>query len=217
MIVTIDGPASSGKSTAARGLAQRLQFQFLDTGAMYRVVALACLQRSIDVTNTNAVAEVAEQVEITFPDGRVFAAGIDVTNAIRTPKITQAASLVATNTNVRRELVCQQRKLAEGLNIVTEGRDQGTVAFPEAECKFYLTADSQVRAHRRQRDLNSNKQNVSLKEVITQLQARDQRDKNRFDSPLKPAEDAVQIDTTQLKPAEVLDVLESTIRQRLAD
>ena len=137
MIVTIDGPAGSGKSSVARELADRLGFYFLDTGAMYRVVGWACLDQEVDMQSEEEVASVAERVVIHFSYDRVFADDRDVTEEIRTSEVTQAASLVAVNPAVRHEMVRQQRKVAEGLNIVTEGRDQGTVVFSDAECKFF--------------------------------------------------------------------------------
>ncbi len=215
MIVTIDGPAGSGKSTAAQGLAERLNFHFLDTGAMYRAVALTCLQRSIDVADEAAVADVAASIEITFSADRVIADGIDVTDKIRTPDVTQAASVVAMNAGVRREMVNQQRQAAEGLDIVAEGRDQGTVVFPDAECKFFLTADPNQRAIRRQRDLQRQDEPLSLEVITAQIRDRDQRDENRDHSPLKPAADAIPIDTSEMDADEVLERLESIVRERM--
>jgi len=142
MIVTIDGPAGSGKSTAARRLAQRLEFEYLDTGAMYRAVAWYCLHQSVDPSDAAGVSEAARSLQVRLKGETVMANDVDVTEAIRSPHITQAASLVATHPAVRSQMVCEQRRLARNRNIVVEGRDQGTVVFPNAECKFFLVADA---------------------------------------------------------------------------
>lgn len=215
MIVTIDGPAGSGKSTAARGLARRLGFCFLDTGAMYRTVGLTCLRRNEDVGDELAAVKIAERVSITFSGDSVFADACDVTAAIRTSEAAEAASVVAMHAGVRHALVNQQRKIADGTSVVTEGRDQGTVAFPHAECKFYLTADLRQRAIRRQIDLKQQIADADLEDVASQIRERDERDENRAVSPLKPAPDAILVDTTLLNPTEVLDRLENLVRQRM--
>ena len=217
MIVTIDGPAGSGKSTTARGLAARLGFQFLDTGAMYRVVGLLCEERGVDLHDATAVADVARSVEITLEDDRVFADGRDVTAAIRTPEVSRAASVVAVNAEVREALVRLQRLLAKGRNVVTEGRDQGTVVFPDAECKFYLTADPRERAARRQRELQQQGTDVSQEELIAEIRTRDLRDANRKVAPLKSAPDAIHVDTSHQTIEEVLDLLAETVRKKLAE
>jgi cytidylate kinase len=214
MVITIDGPAGSGKSTAARGLARRLEFQFLDTGAMYRVVGLRCVERGIDVRDEAAVANAAESVSIAFAGGRVFADGVDVTEAIRGNEVTRVSSIVAANAEVRRTLNRLQRQFAQGANIVTEGRDQGTVVFPDAECKFYLVANPDERARRRQKEFEEKGTAVSYETLRAEITARDERDANRPVAPLKPAADAVRIDTTYLSEAEVLAVLESIVRSR---
>lgn len=212
MIVTIDGPAGSGKSTAARGLAQRLGFDFLDTGAMYRVVTLLCQEQGIDLQDEAAVEAVAKQVEIRFDDTRVFANGREVTRAIRTTEVTRGVTRVAANPRVRALLVDLQRKAAAGRNVVTEGRDQGTVVFPDAECKIFLTADPRQRAIRRQLDLRARGEEVSLETLLAEQAERDRRDEERAVGPLKPAEDAVHIDTSLLNAAETLDAIERVVR-----
>lgn len=216
MIVTIDGPAGSGKSTLARALAQRLGFRFLDTGAMYRAVALACLRRGIELDDERAVAATARQVEIRLPGERVLLDGEDVTAAIRTKDVTHAASVVAVNAGVREALADLQRKLAAGENIVTEGRDQGTHVFPDAECKFYFTADPRERALRRQKELQEEGVPVPFEEMLEQIRRRDQRDETRPVAPLQPAEDAVHVDTTGLSPEEALEKLVSVVERRIA-
>ncbi len=214
MIITIDGPAGTGKSTAARGLAERLGFEFLDTGAMYRVVALLCLGRGIDPADERAAARLAAGATIEFDRGRTLADGVDVTDRLRTPEVSQAASLVAQVPAVREELVRQKRRLAGDLDIVCEGRDQGTVAFPHAECKFFITADPVERARRRKQELAEAGRVVSLDDLLTEQAARDQRDENRAVAPLKPAPDALRIDTTSLSLDAVLDVLERHVRRK---
>lgn len=215
MIVTIDGPAGTGKSTVARLLATRLGFEFLNTGAMYRAVAHACLQRQVDLSNADAVAQVPAALEIVFSNNRLLLDGEDVTEAIRDQQVTQAASVVAANERVRKRLVELQRLAARGVSLVTEGRDQGTVVFTEAECKFFLTASAQERAQRRQRELLDRGESISLEELMAQQDLRDERDETRACSPLVPAADAVVIDTTPMTLEEVASHLEGLVRQRI--
>ncbi len=214
MIVTIDGPAGTGKSTTARQLATRLGFDYLDTGAMYRAVAAECLSRGIDPAEIAPVGELAQSLVITFDEGRTFADGKDVTGELRTAETTQAASLIAQNPDVRRALIDAQRLIADEHNIVCEGRDQGTVAFPHAECKFFLTADPEVRACRRQQELAAQGTHVPLATLLAEQTARDERDANRQIAPLRPADDAQVIDTTNCDINEVVTRLESIVRTR---
>ncbi|WP_166819794.1 (d)CMP kinase [Thalassoroseus pseudoceratinae] len=208
MIVTIDGPAGSGKSTVARQLAQRLGFEFLDTGAMYRVVGLLWSQGE---RTDSAAIEVSRNVVIEFHDGRVSASGKDVTDEIRTEAASEAASIVAAIPEVRESMVRLQRLAASGRDIVTEGRDQGTVVFPKAERKFFLVAAPEERARRRFEDLRSKQTDsdpdVTEGDVLRQILERDQRDQNRDVAPLVPAEDAILIDTTQVDVETVITQL----------
>jgi cytidylate kinase len=215
MIVTIDGPAGAGKSSTARELAARLSFQFLDTGAMYRAVTWLCLKEGVDLQNEAAVAEAARRGHFQFQSGRVVVDGVDVTREIRRSNVTNETRFVASNNLVRAYLVELQRKLAEGLNVVSEGRDQGTVAFPHAECKFYLTASPHSRARRRQQDLAVNGEEVALEEILAQQESRDQRDQNREFGALKPAPDAIPIDTSDLSFEEVVNRMEEIVRRSL--
>lgn len=216
MIVTIDGPAGSGKSTAARGLARRLQFDFLDTGAMYRAVAWQCLQRSIDLRDESAVTACAHAMQLRLDQQHVFVDGRDVTAEIRMPEVSHGSSIVASNPAVRRELAARQREFAQGRNIVTEGRDQGTAVFPHAECKFYVTANAEERATRRHRELlERHEQAEPFGDILRQIRERDERDKTRVVDPLRAAADAIRVDTSGLTPDEVLDRLESLVRERM--
>ncbi len=215
MIVTIDGPAGSGKSTAVRRLAERLGFDFLDTGAMYRAVALEVLSRGIDIGDVTRVVQVAHTVDIEALGPVVRAGGRDVTAEIRTPQVTSAASKVAAIPEVRTELVRLQRQAAERRNVVSEGRDQGTVVFPFAECKFYLTADPNERARRRQLELAEQGETIAVEDLLRQILERDNRDQTRVTAPLRPADDAIRIDTSHLSPDEMIGRLEALVRERM--
>ena len=215
MIVTIDGPAGSGKSTAARRLAERLGFDFLDTGAMYRAVALEVLLRGIDIGDVAQVVQVAHAADIEALGPVVRAGGRDVTAAIRTPEVSSAASKVAAIPEVRTELVRLQRQAAERRNVVSEGRDQGTVVFPLAECKFYLTADPNERARRRQLELAEQGETIAVQDLLRQILERDNRDQTRVTAPLRPADDSIRIDTSHLSPEEMVVRLETLVRERM--
>lgn len=212
MIITIDGPAGTGKSTAARGLAERLGFDYLDTGAMYRAVALACLQRGVDLQSAAACVAVAEAVQIRVDGRHTWLDGTDVTSAIRSAEATAAASVVAQIPGVRARLVALQRQAAAEGRYVCEGRDQGTVVFPQAEAKFFITAAPEVRAARRRQELAEKGEAVTLDELLAQQAERDRRDQQRDVAPLRPASDAVQIDTSSLTTAEVIAAMEAHVR-----
>ena len=207
MIVTIDGPAGTGKSTAARRLAERLGFDHLDTGAMYRVVAWRCLQTQIDLDSHDQIADTARNCSISFEENRVLVDSVDVTDEIRSAEVTSTASIVAQVPRVRDRLVGWQRELAEDRDIVCEGRDQGTVVFPNAECKFFLTADVGERARRRQRELEGRGEAVDFEDLLRQQIERDARDQDREVAPLRPATDAIVIDTTSLSIDQVVELL----------
>jgi cytidylate kinase len=214
MIVTIDGPAGAGKSSAARELARRLGFRFLDTGAMYRAVTWAAKQRGLDLADADGLAHLVRNIQVELAGDRVLVDGRDVTKEIRTFEITTAINYAADNPAVRAQLVEWQRSAANNDNVVTEGRDQGTVVFPGAECKIFLTADEDERARRRYRDLIDRGESVSFEEVLSAQQMRDERDRSRPVGALVIADDAIEVSTNQLSPEEVVAQLEQIVRSK---
>ncbi|GBD36955.1 Cytidylate kinase [bacterium HR36] len=215
MIITIDGPAGAGKSTVARKLAERLGFTYLDTGAMYRAVALAALRAHISPTDEQALANLLSQLRLEWYNGRIFLDGEDVSEQIRQPVITELARRVADSPTVRAFLGHLQRHIAQQTNLVTEGRDQGTKIFPHAECKFFLTASPEVRAWRRWQELQNRGIAITYEEVLRQQHERDQQDAARALAPLQPAADAILVDTSQLPIDAVVELLLAHVRQRL--
>jgi cytidylate kinase len=212
-VVTIDGPAGAGKSTIARHLAEKLGWRFLDTGAMYRAVTLAALRAGINLSDDRALMELADGLNVSLNSGRVFLGGEDVTTAIRTGEVTKASRFVADCAGVRRRLVEWQRALAAQANTVTEGRDQGTIVFPDASCKFFLTAADEERARRRVAEHAARGEAVSFEAVLEDQRLRDARDRARTIAPLKPAEDAIVIDTTGMSIDQVVDELVERIEK----
>lgn len=209
MIVTIDGPAGSGKSTVSRLLAERLGVRFLDTGAMYRAVTLAVLRAGVAPDLETSVAKIASSVELEFRDARLLMNGEDVSQAIRSPEVSAISSVVASQPAVRTRLVELQKAIGRRGSLVTEGRDQGSVVFPDAEFKFFLTADLDARAHRRQAELLSRGGDAVWEQVREEIRDRDYRDETRAVAPLKPASDAVIIDTS---PMTIPQVVEEMLR-----
>lgn len=214
MIITIDGPAGAGKSSVAKMLATRLGFRFLDTGAMYRAVALAGMRKGLDWDQPDDLANLAKQLQLRVEGERIFLDGEDVSEAIRGTAVTAVTRYAAGNPAVRSQLVELQRRTAVGQNIVTEGRDQGTVAFPDAECKFFLTASPEERARRRLGDLQAKNEPVTLEQVLAAQNRRDLEDQNRSVGPLLPADDAIEVYTDGLTLEEVVEKLEKTVRQK---
>ena len=213
MIVAIDGPSGAGKSTVAKAVARKLGYSCLDTGAMYRAIAWKALKDGVDLADEAALGDLARGCEISFEhEGddpiprRVFIDGIDITSDIRTAQIDKAVSPVSATPAVRTALVAQQQRIGAQGNYVVEGRDIGTTVFPDAECKIFLTASAEERAHRRvrqnvDRDLGS----IDYEEVLADIIRRDDVDSSRSVSPLKPADDAVHIDSTDCYIEEIID------------
>jgi cytidylate kinase len=214
MIVTIDGPAGAGKSSAARALARRLGFDFLDTGAMYRAVTLAALRAGLDLRDQEALAGLLAGLRLEMPPGRVLVNGEEVTGRIRTAEVEAATAAIADSPVVRRRLVEMQRALGVGRDLVCEGRDQGTIVFPEAACKFFLVADPAERARRRQQDMAGRGETVPLEVILRQQEVRDAQDAARDLAPMRPAADALVLDSTGLRPEQVVDLMEAEVRRR---
>ena len=214
MIVTLDGPAGAGKSSAAKALAARLGFDYLDTGAMYRGVTLAVLRAGIDPRDQPALARLLATLQLDMPPGRVLLNGEDVTDEIRSAKVTYASGRVADSPVVRRHLVGLQQAWAAGRNVVCEGRDQGTVVFPDAACKFFLIADAHERARRRQREMAARGELFTWDEVLRAQEERDGRDAARDLAPMVPAADAILLDTTHLSLDQVVERMEQEVTKR---
>lgn len=211
MIVTIDGPAGSGKSTAARKLAARLELAYLDTGAMYRAIALAALRSHVDLDSGETVSRFAQSVQLEIDCGpthaRVRVGGHDVSEALRSMEVNRATSLIARHRGVRRHLVAMQREIGEALvDFVTEGRDQGSAVFPEADFRFVLNASIDVRAKRRHQEMVADGQDVSLEDVAANIRDRDAVDTKQWE-PLLESAATVVIDTTSMTIAHVVDRL----------
>jgi CMP/dCMP kinase len=214
MIVTLDGPAGAGKSSTARDLAARLGWFYMDTGAMYRAVALVALEQAVPLDEPERLARVAESLAIAFRDGRVFVGDRDVSAEIRTPQVTSATRPVADAPAVRAVMKDLQRRLAAGIDVVTEGRDQGSVVFPHAELKVFLTASAEERARRRHCEEEARGAAVSLEEVLVAQNRRDDGDRVRPVGAMVAAADAVLVETDGLTRDEVVDRLVRLIEER---
>lgn len=207
-VIAIDGPVGAGKSTVAQALAQRLGYRYVDTGAMYRAVAWKARAEGVDVNDREAVAAIARAIQIEFLPGRrgqhILLDGTDVTETIRSPQISERASIVSAYPEVREAMVALQRRMGKDGCVVMEGRDIGTVVFPDAEVKIYLDATLDERARRRYEELRKKGERVTLEGVRQALLQRDRRDSTRAHSPLRPAPDAIVIDTTSMSVKQVV-------------
>jgi cytidylate kinase len=222
-IITIDGPSGAGKSTISKLLATRLHYTYLDTGAMYRVVGLQVVRSGLDLEAEGArekLMEVLADLEMSLAPGgegqesRAFLHGEDVSDAIRTPEMAMVASRVSAEPEVRQKLTEMQRTIGSKGAIVAEGRDMGTIVFPQARFKFYLDASPEERARRRQKQLLQQGRKVGYDEILTQIQKRDRDDSSRSLAPLKPAADAIVIDTSKMSIDEVVSFMLATVNKK---
>lgn len=219
LVIAIDGPVGAGKSTVAKLVARKLGYLYVDTGAMYRAVALKALRLGMDINDPIVMAMLAEATDIQLQqqgDGsvRVFLDGEDVTEAIRTPEVSEASSIVSAHEGVRKVLAERQKAMAKLGGVVMEGRDIQTVIAPDAEVKIFLTASLEERAKRRWLELQQKGISVSYEEVLQEVKERDERDKTRAIAPLRKAPDAVEIDTTGMTPEEVAEKIVELARKR---
>ena len=209
--IAIDGPAGAGKSTIAKKLAEKLQFVYIDTGAMYRTLALACLKKGVDIEDEKLVSETAEaaDIDIRYLDGvqHMFLENEDVSGEIRTEPVSKAASDTSRYLRVRERLVALQQELAERYNVVMDGRDIGTVVLPHADLKIFMTASVEVRALRRYKEYLEKGQEADLDAIREDIAQRDYNDSHRANSPLRQAEDAILLDTSDLSIDEVTDAI----------
>jgi cytidylate kinase len=220
--VAIDGPAGAGKSTIAKLSAKELHLIYVDTGAMYRTIGLFMLQNGIDIHDEESVGAALPRVTVTIgydANGlqRLFLNGEDVTDSIRTPEVSEAASVTSAYPKVREKLLDLQHGLARENDVVMDGRDIGTVILPDAQVKIFLTASVRVRALRRMKELLEKGQAVSLEEVEEEIRERDYRDSHRETAPLRQAEDAVLVDTSDLSIEEVIEKVSTLIRQKMQE
>jgi cytidylate kinase len=206
-LITIDGPAGSGKGTIAKQLSQELKLNYLDSGAIYRILGFHLKEINIPIENDALVKERIQNAKIQFIEDTIYLNDRDVTDAIRTESIAKMASLIAAKKTVRESILDLQRSFLKKPGLVAEGRDMGTVVFPEAKYKFFLTATVEERASRRYKQLISKGFDVSMSDLVVEIQERDFRDTNRTISPLVPAANAVIIDTTELSPSQVIEFI----------
>ena len=219
LIITIDGPSGAGKSTVSQLLAEKLKYQYIDTGALYRVVALKVKQENLDPEDEDGLSLLCNRLDVCFgkKNGKLgfFLEGKDVSEEIRTPEMSLLASGVSAKKVVRDALLKIQRKLGDGGGIVVEGRDMGTVVFPEAEVKFFLNASLNIRGERRFKQYRDKGKVFDLDKIIREIEKRDSDDTRRAPSPLKPADDAIEVDSTKMNLEEVVEAMLKIVQQRL--
>ena len=213
MIIAIDGPSGSGKSTTARGVAKTLGLTYLDTGAMYRALTFGLIRAKIDLNDTEKVCKYLEEINITFDSlNRIIFNGIDVSSEIRKKVVTSKVSKVSSIQEVRKKMVYLQRKISNNIDCVIEGRDIGTVVFPNADYKFFLTADKMVRARRRMLEFENIGERLEFGEVLAGIEERDKQDSSRIHSPLKKAKDAVNIDSSYLTIDKQIELIVNEVK-----
>jgi len=217
IVVAIDGPAGAGKSTLAKRVAERLGFTYIDTGAMYRAVALWAQRQNVAWDDMHRMEQLALAAEIELLPGRIRLNSEDITDAIRTPDVSSGASKVAVIPGVRRAMVAKQREMGERVSVVMEGRDIGTVVFPQANVKIFLDANPQERVRRRLMESRAKGEDVSEGALAAQMRERDQRDSTRSDAPLAQAPDAIYLDSTELNVDEVEEAILKIVRSRVTN
>lgn len=221
-VITVDGPSGSGKGTVCRLLAEKLDWDVLDSGAIYRVLSLAAIHHHIALDNEEALVPLAANLDVQFPiDGvtkkiKVILEGEDVTHTIRNEEVGAAASKIAALPRVREALLRRQRAFRSESGLIADGRDMGTIVFPKAELKIYLTASAQERAKRRYLELKDKGLDVTLDGLLSEIEARDDRDMNRKVAPLVPAEDAIVVDTTELDAEQVFAKVTTLVQEAIA-
>ncbi len=219
IVVAIDGPAGAGKSTVAKRVAEKLGFVYINSGAMYRAIALWALRLGMNLSDMHRLEQLAKEakIELAPGDGRVLLNGEDVTEAIREPRVSEAASKVSAVAGVRRALLAMQRSMAEQNSVVMEGRDIGSVVFPQAQVKIFLDADPKERAMRRARELQEEGQAADVQLIAGELNRRDERDRKRSEAPLVQAPDAELVDSTGLSPEQVEQIVLRLVRARTSN
>lgn len=213
-VITVDGPSGVGKGTLSQYLTCKTRFHLLDSGAIYRALAYGAVKEGIAVHDVPGLVRLAQSLPVEFVATSILYAGTDVTSQVRTEEVAAVASQVAAIPEVREALLARQQAFAKSPGLVADGRDMGTVVFPEAELKLFLTASAEVRAQRRVNQLKNQGVNANIAQIIHDIKQRDERDSNRVASPLKPAEDAIVIDTSDLNIEQVCRVAEDLLWQR---